>query len=55
MKTPEHTVLMDTTTLLRELRTAVRQWNSGKTTHESAMEHVAELLKQYEIWARRKV
>ncbi len=51
---PPSVPLMDVSTLLKELRTTVRQWNAGRTTHESSMERVAELLKAHDVWTRRK-
>lgn len=53
-KSPPAVPLMDTTMLFKELRATVRQWNAGRTTHESSMERVAELLKMHDTWSRRK-
>jgi len=53
-KSPPAVPLMDTSTLMKELRATVRQWSAGRTTHESSMDRVAELLKMHDTWAKRK-
>jgi hypothetical protein len=54
MPSPRHERPIDTATLLKEIRAAIRLWMQGRTTHEATCEHIEWLLKENDKWQKRK-